>query len=240
MSLEIDLVSHCWHYSRSLAYQISGLILDPPDFPVQLTIFCNPEDKDTINTIQTLYPKLPPTVCLVPRAQDKPKLFRRGIGRNDACLGTLAASVVICTDCDYVWGAKALREVLENYQNAPLSFPHHYMKQKSHELGDACLALQETPQVLGLNPDDFDHCRIGKAIGGIQVIRADLAREHGYLNGTRWMTPHNGPRFASCRDDRGYRCHMANLGYIFTDFDGGEPWRIRHGRKGRIEDDIAN
>ena len=108
MSLEIDLVSHCWHYSRSLAYQISGLILDPPDFPVQLTIFCNPEDKDTINTIQTLYPKLPPTVCLVPRAQDKPKLFRRGIGRNDACLGTLAASVVICTDCDYVWGAKAL------------------------------------------------------------------------------------------------------------------------------------
>lgn len=235
---DVEILTHVWHYSRSLAYQISGLILDPPKCSVQLTVYTNAEDEGTIKVIQTLYKNLPPNVNIQPRMLDKPKLFRRAIGRNEACLGTLAKACVVMTDADYVYTGTALDEILSNglSDETAFTFPHHYWKQKTHELGDAYLARQDPPQVLGLDPADFESCRIGKAIGGLMIYRADTARELGYLNGTKWLTPHNGPRFGCCRCDRGFRVWLADKGHVSKDFDGGMPWRIRHSVKGRCEE----
>lgn len=239
---DVEIVTHCWKYARSLAYQMSGLILDPPKCEVQLTIYWNEEDEATRNTITTLYPQLPVNVHLAPRCLDKPRLFRRAIGRNEACLQSLAGACLILTDADYVWPGGAIDEVLARgvTPTTALTFPHHYYKQIDHETGDSYLERQVVPKVLPLNPKDFEHCRIGKAIGGIQVYDAHVARKYGYLNGTKWMTPHRGEKFACCRCDRGFRGWIADKGYEPKDFDGGEPWRIRHSKKGREFEDVAN
>lgn len=238
--MDIQLVVHCWRYGKALAYQMSSLILDPPKCSVEYTVYCNDEDESTMRTLQALHGELPPSVCLIIRHLRKSHLFRRAIGRNEACLGSLAKHLVLLTDVDYCWSGTALDELLANYEGRPLCYPHHYMKQKTHELGDACLALQEEPKVLALNPDEFEPCRIGKAIGGIQVVSADLAREHGYLNGTRWMQPYTGDHFACCRCDRAARVTWDGLGYKFEDIDGAEPWRIRHSVKGRCDGTVEN
>lgn len=238
--MDIQLVVHCWRYGKALAYQMSSLILDPPKCSVEYTVYCNEEDESTMRTLMALHGELPPSVCLIIRHLPKPKLFRRAIGRNEACLGSLAKHLVLLTDVDYCWSGTALDELLANYEGRPLCYPHHYMKQKDHELGDACLALQEEPKILALNPDEFESCRIGKAIGGIQVVSADLAREHGYLNGTRWMQPYTGDHFACCRCDRAARVMWDGLGYKFEDIDGAMPWRIRHSVKGRCDGTVEN
>lgn len=239
---DIEIVTHCWKYSRSLSYQLSGLILQPPKCEVQLTVYWNQEDEATSRAITTLYPQLPVNVHLVPRHLNKPQLFRRAIGRNEACLQTLAKACLILTDADYVWPGGAIDEVLANgvSQETAFTFPHHYWKQASHESGDQYLARQAEPQALPLNPVDFEHCRIGKAIGGLQIYRADAARKFGYLNGTKWLTPHRGEKFACCRCDRGWRGWITEKGHPPKDFDGGEPWRIRHSRKGREFEDVEN
>lgn len=242
MSHDVEIVTHCWKYSRSLAYQLSGLVLSQPKCEVQVTLFCNSEDERTALTVRNLYPQLPVNVHLVVRMLDKPFLFRRAIGRNLACKETKATGCLILTDADYVWPGYAVDQVLEHSLNADtaFTFPHHYWKMLDHETGDRYLALQDNPQVLTMKPEDFSFERIGKAIGGIQVYRADAAREHGYLDGTKWLNPHRGEKFACCRCDRAWRGWIAERGHEPQDFDGGEPFRIRHSRKGREFGDIDN
>lgn len=234
---DVEVVTHCWKYARSLAYQMSGLILDPPKCEVQLTIYWNEEDEATRKTITTLYPQLPVNVHLAPRCLDKPKLFRRAIGRNEACLQSLAGACLILTDADYVWPGGAIDEVLANglTPETGFTFPAYYWKQVDHATGDAYLAKQVPPQVLGIDPRDFENCRIGKGIGGLQIFRADVARQYGYLNGTRWMNPHKGEKMACCRCDAAWRGWIAERGHRPKDFEGGMPWRIRHSVKGRCE-----
>lgn len=237
--VDVEIVTHCWRYSRSLAYQISGLILNPPQCDVQLTVFCNPEhDKRTLDVIQAMRPSLPENVFVVSQFLETNRLFRRSIGRNEACLHTAAKSYTLLTDSDYVWTGRAIDEILENRSNcqAALRYPARYWKQIDHATGDAYLARQEVPQILGLAPEDFESCRIGKAIGGIQIYRADLARELGYLNGTKWLNPHRGPRFACCRCDKAFRYWLVGKGYTIEDIEYAMPWRIRHSKKGRVED----
>ncbi len=241
--VDVEIVTHCWRYSRSLAYQISGLILNPPQCDVQLTVFCNPEhDKRTLDVIQAMRPSLPENVFVVSQFLETNRLFRRSIGRNEACLHSPAKSCIILTDADYIWPGRAIDEVLQNgiSAEAVLTYPCRYWKQVDHSSGDAYLALQDEPKVLGLESKDFESCRIGKAIGGIQVYRADVARELGYLSGTKWLNPHRGPRFACCRCDKAFRYWLVGKGHKIKDFEGGMPWRIRHSVKGREVTEVDN
>lgn len=240
---DVEIVTHCWKYSRALAYQISGLVLEPPKCNVQLTVFYNEEDEDTKHTIKTLDSQLPSNVYLVPLQLRKPELFRRAIGRNIACLGTLAKGCLILTDADYIWPGRAVDEVLELgiSPETAITFPESYWKQLTHAIGDEYLARQATPQVLPLDPRDFEESSIDKAIGGIQVYRADVARQFGYLNGTKWMEPHRGDKFACCRCDKAWRGWLKEKGHEPKAYaGGGKPYRIRHTRNGRVFADINN
>ena len=241
-SVDVQLITHCWKYSKALAYQMSGLVLDPPKSEVQLTVFFNDEDQDTVNTIRTLYPHLPVNVHLDARSLPKPQLFRRAIGRNIACLESPARTWTLCTDSDYIWSGTAIDEIAGTVvePQTALIFPGTYWKQLSHALGDEYLARQATPQVLGLDHRDFEESSIDKAIGGIQLVRADVARKHGYLSHTKWMEPHTGPRFACCRCDRAYRGWIKDLGYDIKSVPGCMPYRIRHTKNGREVTEVSN
>src|SRR5690606_16316725 len=51
--LHIEIVSHCWQYSHLLAYQLSSLVLHPPEnTTVTMTVFHNPEDAATSSLLR--------------------------------------------------------------------------------------------------------------------------------------------------------------------------------------------
>ena len=50
--MHLEIVSHCWHYSRLLTYQLSSLVLHPPtEVAVTVTVFLAEEDEDTVFTL---------------------------------------------------------------------------------------------------------------------------------------------------------------------------------------------
>jgi len=50
--MKLEIVVHCWRYSRMLAYQLSSLVLFPPkDVEVALRVFGTYADIPTMNMI---------------------------------------------------------------------------------------------------------------------------------------------------------------------------------------------
>ena len=51
--MQLQIVSHCWNYSRLLTYQLSSLVLHPPrKLDVTMTVFYNEEDTRTCEVLE--------------------------------------------------------------------------------------------------------------------------------------------------------------------------------------------
>lgn len=231
----IEIVSHCWaqqlpHFADALCYQLSSIILDhPKNCGVILSVCCCPDDKDVCGVVRE-YSKH----CAV-RAYRMPieHLGRRCIGRNFAAKRS-TADIVWFADVDHVF-REGILDRLAEYEwpdDVVMVYPRKIKIHQDHATGDQATSLmRRSPSIMDIEPTEFIDKKYGKAIGGVQIVRGDFAREHGYLaSSARWCRPRmDGKPFGDFRDDLVYRSFCSGHGKI-VGIDLPGLYRIRHTR----------
>lgn len=230
MSRTIEIVTTCWKYSRLLSWQLDSLEeswqqLDDPD-SVSLTVVCASPDEDPDTHAATLSYRMvdrPVRMLML----DKPQLFNRAIGRNLAAKETPADWVWFC-DCDYLLSPASLQTLAETDPgDGKLFFPRVVLTHKNHALGDRYIEAGPNSDIF--DPDDFYARTMCKAIGGIQVVLGNVAREQGYCDWPRMQQPVSGDLMSDTRSDRAFRAHLGTPG---TPLDLPGVFRIRHSTSG--------
>lgn len=248
MKPTIEIVSHCYagpmpQYAAMLHYQLSSLLLFPPErCEVKMTVVWTEEDKPTQELLEKFFSQaqssFPKSIDFHPLPLEPGELFRRSIGRN-RCARTTMADLIWMTDVDHVFGAgclDALADVLREDRDSEFMRVQRLQVSKTHALGDTALARATFSsktifEPLELNPYDFQERKERRPIGGLQIMRQDLAHRIGYLNDVeKWQRPMDpAGGFRQCKCDVAFRkttpaAVPINLPNLF---------RIRHSRAGR-------
>ena len=106
--LQLEIVSHCWKYAHMLVYQLSSLVLFPPQScTVTMTVFYGEEDTATVALLAYFGELKVPNVVWNWQCLPRQALFRRAIGRNLAARNS-QADWVWFTDCDVLFRAGCL------------------------------------------------------------------------------------------------------------------------------------
>jgi hypothetical protein len=230
--LSLEVVSHCWNYSHLLRYQLSSLVLFPPqDIDVTMTVFYCPEDAGTGRLLEFFSAQAVPTVRWNWRPLPREQLFRRAIGRNLAALAT-RADWVWFKDCDLMFREKCLdtlAELLQGRRDA-LVFPS---EERCTDLltGDSPMLRPdtETGQVVDIDTTHFVTYHRDRATGPLQIAHGDVCRAVGYCRNIGvYQTPVQS--FAKCYEDRAFRWLLRSQG---EPLPIGGVYRIRHVHKGR-------
>lgn len=230
--LQLEVVSHCWRYAHFLIYQLSSLVLFPPqDVDVTMTVFYCPEDEDTVRLLEFFARQQVGGVtwnwCPLPRQQ----LFRRGIGRNLSALQT-RADWVWFTDCDLMFRENCLDTLARELQGQreALFFPREerctdLLAEDNPMLTNA--ANSET--VLDIDATQFVSHHPSRATGPLQITHGDVCRAIGYCRNIHlYQTPVD--QFAKCHEDRAFRWLVGSQGIPLPI---PNVYRIRHISKGR-------
>jgi hypothetical protein len=197
----VEIISHCWQYSRVLNYQLSSLVLNPPKrVVVRLVVYYSLDDSNT-QAVVTLFAHLESTKeWLHGLWMKKPFLLNRSIGRNMAARHSTADLVWFC-DCDYFFGPGCLDALADvpldpaDPEYSPLYFPRVTYYNKDHANGDGYARRAAVPDVYDIDPADFIEHRSKRAIGGIQIVPGDVARAKGYCPDiSKWQTPTDGDK----------------------------------------------
>ncbi|MCA9118306.1 MAG: glycosyltransferase [Planctomycetaceae bacterium] len=233
--MQLEIVSHCWRYARLLTYQLSSLVLYPPEhIRVRVTVCCSAVDAATGDVLSFFSRRHVPGVEWNWLVLERRNLMRRAIGRNLAARQTVADWVWF-TDCDMCFGHNALDELGRLLDETPyaLLYPRRIRISRDHATGDEQIRRAgPVPRVIDVEPAEFTGHRFPRAIGPVQVVRADVAREHGYCDGTKWQRP--AEQWQRCFEDVSFRKQMQTA--------TGEHWqpvvvknvyRIRHSEAGR-------
>ena len=230
--LTLEVVSHCWNYSHFLVYQLSSLVLFPPNkLDVTMTVFYSPEDTRTEALLAFFGRHAGPGVSWNWQPIPKQELFRRGIGRNRAALAT-KADWVWFTDCDLMFREgclDSLADVLQGRRDA-LLFPR---EERTTDLlaedNPMLKAGSAGPQVLDIDVTSFTTRAIAKATGPLQIAHGDVCRAVGYCrNISLYQQPVES--FAKCHEDRAFRWLLRSQG---QPINVPAVYRIRHIAKGR-------
>lgn len=229
--LQIEIVSHCWKYAHLQAYQLSSLVLHPPqDCDVQLTVFYCPEDERTVELKEFFDRHTPRNVTWKWWPLEKERLFRRGIGRNLAALAT-KADWIWFTDCDQLFHAGCLDAVNRELQGRQdlLCFPTDVACTRLLENDDQVLTATSKPAVVDIDPAQFEPQVHHRAIGALQILHGDVARSLGYCNAIPFYQQ-SVPRWNKCYEDRALRWLLQTQG---TPISVPGIYRIEHVSKGR-------
>jgi len=254
--MRIEVVSHCYAvkcplFANALQYQISSLFLHQPrTCHVTLNVFYDPQDVKTMEVImwgleyKFERAKELPRVTLMASSLPANMLGRRCIGRNIVAKQSVA-DLVWFTDCDHVFAEGAFDRLaampwpveddpmegrgcpVGSVVPASMIYPRNIMISKDHATGDAELLKAESCRTIDFDYPIYVPKQYNRAIGGVQIVRGDFARKHGYLNDSpEWQKPTETP-FGDFRDDVAYRKFASMFGPIVgVDFPG--VFRIRH------------
>lgn len=230
--LSLEIVSHCWGYSHLLAYQLSSLVLYPPNrSDVTMTVFHAAEDRETVALLEFFGARQVPGVSWNWQVLDKGRLFRRSIGRNLAARAT-ACDWIWFTDCDVVFHAGCLDGLADALQGRRdvLVYPREERRSAMLEPSDEMLnAARHTPRVVDIDVSRFMPWQRGRATGPLQITHGDVARACGYCENLRiYQKPSR--RFAKAHEDRAFRWLLRSQG-VPIEVPG--VYRIRHASKGR-------
>lgn len=237
--LHLEVVSHCWNYSHLLAYQLSSLVLFPPEkLDVTMTVFYSPEDTNTVDLLAFFDKKQIPGVTWNWRPLPRQELFRRGIGRNRAALET-KADWVWFTDCDLMFRDNCLdtlADLLQGRRDA-LVFPQEERTTALLAEDNPMLrAGTSEPGVLDIDTSHFTVSHPSKATGPLQIALGDVCRAVGYCrNIPLYQQP--ADVFAKCHEDRAFRWLVHSSG---KPLPVPGVYRIRHISKGRYSGTKTN
>lgn len=221
----IEIVTHCWKYSKALHWQLESLARHHTHRDVRLTVYHAAGDDATY---QLLFLSGASFIShpVFGRCQPPSRLFNRAIGRNDAARRTDADWVWFC-DADYFFGPASLARLATiDPADYTLCYPQEVLISCTHELGDQYLDAGPSH---GIDPDDFAIKRMGKAIGGCQIVPGRIAREVGYCDQPKWQQPVSGDSMADTRSDRALRVSLGTPG---TPIDLPGVYRLRHSTSG--------
>ena len=230
--MKLEIVSHCWHYSRPLIFQLSSLHLFPPaELSVIMTVLYCEDDSNTVEVLRYFSRLSPPSrVTLRPWALPSDRITRRMIGRNLAALAT-EADWVWFTDCDYTFRAGCLDSIgrWSPAADGRLFFPGSAHLSKSHAEGDSELSrVTQEASLVDVDPTKYVPKRFHRAIGGIQIVTGQVARRIGYCRHSRLLDVPS-PSWAHNHDDIWFRRSLGTGG-VSMDVPG--LYRIRHSRRG--------
>ena len=235
--MKIEIVTHCWRYSTLLTYQISSLVLYPPrQATVLATVFFTESDRATGDVLR-YFSQLdkPANVTIRGWSLPREQLLRRAIGRNMAALAT-AADWVWSADCDYCFGENALDTPgdLLSQSGEDLVFPRFVWSNCPEEAGDDTIdRARGGVRIVGIDPRSFVVMPLDRAIGGVQIVRGDLARGFGYRTSDRRQQK-PAPRWMRTFEDVQFRRCLGTEG---TPIDLPHVFRILHSRRGRVHPD---
>lgn len=231
--IKVEIVSHCWAYAHLQAYQLSSLVLNPPqNVDVTMTVFYSSEDEITEATLAFFAQQQTPNVQWNWQQMPKNALFRRAIGRNKAALET-KADWVWFTDCDLLFGPGCLDALGESLQGRTdkLVYPDQEMLTDLLPDEHPALTKDEQPRIKSMDGIPFLPHRPSRATGPLQVVHGDVARAAGYCGQTRYfMTPVE--RWAKTYEDTVFRRIIRDHGVPIS-VPGVH--RIRHQSKGRYK-----
>jgi len=233
----IEIISHCWaagnpHFAGALRYQISSLVLHKPKTcDVRLTACL--DTFDTKALVAANWGRYHLGIDIRPLMLSRPMMTRRCIGRNIAALES-KADLIWFSDVDQVY----YKGLLDRLADLPwdddwqMIFPREIQIHRDHRLGDSrLLSAATSTDLIDIDPIEFVPHHYNRAIGGVQIVRGDFAREHGYLDGhPKWGQPRaDGLVLGDFIDDRQYRGFVARHGRIVgVDLSG--LYRLRHTR----------
>lgn len=234
--LELEIVSHCWRYSHLLVYQLSSLVLFPPEKTlVTMTVFFSPEDPDTVALLEFFARQEVALVRWNWQALEKTRLFRRALGRNLAARAT-RADWIWFADCDVVFRKGALDSagLVLATRDERLVFPRRHLVTAILDPEDPVLMRgRGTPRLLDIDPGiGFVPDVREKAVGALQIVRGDVARAGGYC-GTIPFYQRPVPKWRRTHEDRVFRWLIGTHG---TPVEISGVHRIRHRSKGRKGD----
>lgn len=177
----IQIVTHCWRFSRVLRYQLASLVLHPPSTDVVLRVFYTSDDKPTCDVLSH-YEKKMGNVRLM--ASDMPlrQLGKRAIGRDLAARET-TADIVWFTDADVCFYDECLDYLAQcDLSTGPMWHPQYVWVTTTKEIGDKYTLARHKgePQV---SFDDCSRGRVRQAYGPYQIVPGDVCRSHGYPTG---------------------------------------------------------
>lgn len=234
--LHLEIVSHCWQYSRMAVYQLSSLVLYPPaELSVTMTLFYGEEDPETVALLKYFGELDAPNVVWNWQALPREQLFRREIGRNRAALST-SADWVWFTDCDIIFHRGCLDGLAQALRGRRevLLYPRH--ERFSEMLDDADPLLngaRSGPRVMDIDATRFTPYSRDRAKGAFQIVHGDVARACGYCNDLPFFqTPSD--RWRKCWGDRVFRWLVRSQG-VPIEIPG--VYQIRHKTKGRYGKD---
>jgi hypothetical protein len=230
--LKLEIVSHCWNYAHLLTYQLSSLVLYPPTrVSIRMTVFHSPEDRQTCEVLEHFAQVNVPGVTWNWRPLEKPRLFRRAIGRNLAALAT-EADWIWFTDCDQVFHRgclDALAVALTDHK-ANLVFPRVVgCTTMLHSDDPIFRAVAGPPAIVDIDLSRFEPVHHSKAVGALQIVRGDVARAIGYCDGIR-LYREPLAHWQKTYEDRTFRWLIGSDG---EPVDIGGLYRISHVHKGR-------
>ncbi len=224
----IELVSHCYaethpHFAYCLQAQLLSIRHNRPNCGVKVTVCCIESDTKTVEVIQAEEDWVSPLYM-----NTVEELGRRAVGRNRAALFT-AADIIWFTDVDHLFVDNVLDDLckFEWPEYTTMIYPKDIMISKNHKTGDLQSMLARNGWSHCFNKKDFIPKHYWKAIGGVQIIKGAFARNHGYLNNTKWMTCFNKKPFGDFKDDMAYRKFHADHG-IIQGVDLPGVYRLRH------------
>lgn len=235
----IEIVTHCYanqlpHYASALTYHLSSLHkeqdigLPYKDFDIQPTVCYSVADKKTSRVVDWFDHNTKLNIRHI--CQPPSRLGRRCIGRNIAAKES-DADVVWFNDVDQCF-CECLGNLfcLDWPNNAVMIYPKDIMIHQDHQTGDKVLnEVKDDPRIEDIELSLFVPKHYRKAIGGVQIVKGDFARKHGYLdNNPKWQnmkTEFN--LFGDFRDDIAYRNYCLEYGDIVgVDLPG--LYRMRH------------
>ena len=234
--LNLEIVSHCWRYSRFLIYQLSSLALFPPDkADVVMTVFYCRDDPETVRTLEFFSERNVENVTWNWRELPEERLFRRSIGRNMAALET-DADWVWFTDCDLLFREKCLDSLSEELQGrrSALLFPEKERCTAMLEKENPLLAAGSgAPRILDIDTEIFAANFPRKATGPLQIVHGDVCRAVGYCRAIPlYQSP--SPVWCKAHEDRAFRWLLRSDG-VSIPVPG--VYRIKHLEKGRYGGD---
>ena len=233
--MQIEIVSHCYavdypHYANALCYQLSSiaLALYLPRCEVIPVVCLDPSDGRTRSMVDWFLLNTNLKIKAIPLPIHR--LGRRAIGRNLAAKLS-QADIVWFADVDQTYEDDIFSDLMNLHwpDGVSMIYPKTIKIHRDHATGDKALEkVAGVPGVLSIDKTEFIDKRYKKAIGGVQIVRGDFARKHGYLyDHPKWQKPVEDGRFARCRCDIPYRKFCWEHGKVVgVDLPG--MYRLRH------------
>ena len=230
--LTIEIVSHCWRYSRLLSYQLDSLIRHPIDNArVVMTVFYSAEDTSTSDLLSLAASRSVSNVEWNWQALPKEQLFRRSIGRNVAALNS-SADWIWFTDCDQTFQSGCIDNLNEALQGRTDALVYPEIEFRTQAYGKEDLINQNTlekAELLQAPMDRFQPYPVKRATGPLQITHGDVARHNGYCADVPFYQQ-PATQFQKATEDRVFRWLLGTQGEPVS-IDG--VYRIQHVEKGR-------